>query len=106
MKFVKAFALLFTLVIVLSGCGVSDVLSSDNIETLEDCSFQYNEGTKDYSLFFALCNDKGKNISSDATVDIKIENSAGDTVFEGTKKISKSDFGYYSSQNEGGALSC
>ena len=101
MKFVKAFALLFALVIVLSGCSVFDVLSNDSIETLEDWSFQYNDGTKDYSLFFALCNDKGKNISSDATVDIKIINSAGDIVFQGTKKVSKSDFGYYSSQNEG-----
>ena len=83
MKFVKAFALLFALVIVLSGCSVFDVLSNDSIETLEDWSFQYNDGTKDYSLFFALCNDKGKNISSDATVDIKIINSAGDIVFQG-----------------------
>lgn len=55
----KRFFLIWLLVIalLLSGCG----LSASRVETLKSCSFQYNEGTNDYSLFFGLTD---KTISS------------------------------------------
>lgn len=101
MKARALIGIILVLVLILSGCLLIGFTFSDTIETLEDWSFQYNDGTKDYSLFFALCDDKGKNVASEATVDIKIVNSAEEIVFEGTKNITESDFGYYTSQNEG-----
>ena len=46
----KRFFLVCGLVIalLLSGCGSS----ASRVETLKSWSFQYNEGTSDYSLFF------------------------------------------------------
>jgi hypothetical protein len=46
----KRFFLMWGLVIalLLSGCGSS----ASRVETLKSWSFQYNEGTSDYSLFF------------------------------------------------------
>lgn len=46
----KRFFLVCGLVIalLLSGCGSS----ASHVETLKSWSFQYNEGTSDYSLFF------------------------------------------------------
>ncbi len=72
----------------------------NTVETMEDWSFQYNDGTKDYSLFFALCDDKGKHVTSKVNVNIRIVNSAGETVFEGTRNITEADFGYYSRKDE------
>ena len=48
----KRFFLVCGLVIalLLSGCGSS----ASRVETLKSWSFQYNEGTSDYSLFFGL----------------------------------------------------
>lgn len=48
----KRFFLMWGLVIalLLSGCGSS----ASRVETLKSWSFQYNEGTSDYSLFFGL----------------------------------------------------
>lgn len=47
----KRFFLMWGLAIalLLSGCGSS----ASRVETLKSWSFQYNEGTSDYSLFFA-----------------------------------------------------
>lgn len=48
----KRFFLMWGLVIalLLSGCGSS----ASRVETLKSWSFQYNEGTSDFSLFFGL----------------------------------------------------
>ena len=56
----KRFFLMWWLVIalLLSGCGSS----ASRVETLKSWSFQYNEGTSDYSLFFGLA-DKNDTIS-------------------------------------------
>ena len=47
----KRFFLVGSLLIalLLSGCG-----SASRVETLNSWSFQYNEGTDDYSIFFGL----------------------------------------------------
>ncbi len=88
---------LYLVMFCLCGCGVI----STNVEILKGWSFQYNEGTQDYSLFFGLCDKNEKYVSADATVSIRIENDNGDIVYEGIRNITKNDFGTYSSQIAG-----
>lgn len=66
----KRFFLMWGLVIalLLSGCGSS----ASRVETLKSWSFQYNEGTSDYSLFFGLADKNDKSLSADVDVDIRI----------------------------------
>lgn len=54
--------------LLLSGCGSS----ASRVETLKSWSFQYNEGTSDYSLFFGLADKNDKSLSADVDVDIRI----------------------------------
>lgn len=71
------------------------------VDTLVDWSFQYNEHTNDYSLFFGLADKNDKLIASDATVDIRIVNDENEVVYTGTKNVSVSDFDYYTSKVRG-----
>ena len=66
----KRFFLVWGLVIalLLSGCGSS----ASRVETLKNWSFQYNEGTSDYSLFFGLAEKNDKPLSADVDVDIRM----------------------------------
>ena len=68
----KRFFLMWWLVIalLLSGCGSS----ASRVETLKSWSFQYNEGTSDYSLFFGLADKNDKPLSAGVDVDIRIVN--------------------------------
>ena len=95
---VKRFAILlnFLLLIWLCGCSASPV-----IETLNNWSFQYNEGTNDYSVFFELRDKSGSSISADVDVDIRIVNDRNEEVFKGTSSVSPDDFGYYTSEAQG-----
>ena len=95
----KRFFLMWGLVItlLLSGCGSS----ASRVETLKSWSFQYNEGTSDYSLFFGLADKNDKSLSADVDVDIRIVNDADEEVYAGTKSVSPDDFGYYTSQAAG-----
>lgn len=83
--------------LLLSGCGSS----ASRVETLKSWSFQYNEGTSDYSLFFGLADKNDKSLSADVDVDIRIVNDADEEVYTGTKSVSPDDFSYYSSQAAG-----
>ena len=80
----KRFFLMWGLVIalLLSGCGSS----ASRVETLKSWSFQYNEGTSDYSLFFGLADKNDKSLSADVDVGIRIVTD---------------DFGYYTSKAAG-----
>ena len=80
----------------LSGCG-----SASRVETLNSWSFQYNEGTDDYSIFFGLADKNDKPLSADIDVDIRIVNNENEEVYTGTKSISVDDFGYYTSPASG-----
>ena len=102
MKKIISFLLLIVL-ISLCGCSAitSKIIESNSIETLKGWSFQYNEGTNDYSLFFGLLNDKDKYISADVDVDIRIEDEAGNELYKATRSVSKRDFSYYTSQVAG-----
>lgn len=73
-------------------------------ETLEDWSFQYDETSETYSLFFALCDSAGRNISADAQVDVRIVNGDEETVYTGSHDIHEEDFGLYTNQSEGERL--
>ncbi len=67
------FVMVLLVALCLCGCSPfnSVILQSSNIETLKGWSFQYNQGTNDYSLFFGLLNEKDKYISADVDVDIR-----------------------------------
>ena len=95
----KRFFLMWGLVIalLLSGCGSS----ASRVETLKNWSFQYNEGTSDYSLFFGLADKNDKPLSAGVDVDIRIVNDTDEEVYAGTKSVSTDDFGYYTSQAAG-----
>ena len=92
----KRFFLMCGLVIalLLSGCG----LLASHVETLKSWSFQYNEGTSDYSLFFGLAAKNDKPLAADVDVDIRIVNDKNEEVYSGTKSVSSDDFGNYTSQ--------
>ena len=95
----KRFFLMWGLVValLLSGCGSS----ASRVETLKSWSFQYNEGTSDYSLFFGLADKNDKSLSADVDVGIRIVNDADEEVYTGTKSVSTDDFSYYTSQAAG-----
>lgn len=82
--------------LLLSGCG-----SASRVETLNGWSFQYNEGTNDYSIFFGLADKNDKPLAADVDVDIRIINDENEEVYIGSKSVSTDDFGYYTSQAAG-----
>lgn len=92
------FILSFLLCLSLCGCSTT---RHNTIETLKGWSFQFNEGTNDYSLFFGLLNQEGESISADVDVDIRIVNEDDEEVYSGTKSVSEDDFSYYTSQVAG-----
>ena len=95
--------LLPLLFLVLCGCSASTITlyEDNNVETLKHWSFQFNEGTNDYSIFFYLLNKNNEYISADVEVDIQIVNEEDEEVYKGTKSVFKSDFDYYRSQVAG-----
>lgn len=64
-------------------------------------SFQYNQGTDDYSLFFGLLDDEGEAVSTNVDADMRIVNDNGEEVFAATKSITDDDFGYFESNAAG-----
>jgi hypothetical protein len=100
----KKFSLILVLLLILNlhGCSlVPTVATAYNVETLQGWSFQYNEGTNEYSVFFALLTKTDRYVSADVDVDIRIVNDDGAEVYNATHSISKDDFGYYTSQVAG-----
>lgn len=81
--------------IMLCGCSTAQL---DRVETLRGWSFQFNEGTNDYSLFFGLLSQNEESISADVDVDIRIVNEADEEVYNGTTSVSEKNFGYYTSK--------
>ena len=70
------FVFSFSVILLLCGCSrkMSSMFIENDIETLKSWSFQFNEGTNDYSLFFGLLNKSDEYISADVDVDIRIVN--------------------------------
>ena len=102
MKKLSAVFLVLILTFQLCGCSLLPFESTTaSIETLKGWSFQYNEGTNDYSVFFALLTKSDRYVSADVDVDIRIVNDNNEEVYRGTHSVTKNDFGYYSSQAAG-----
>lgn len=99
MRKIKIFSLIFVLAIGLCGCSAGP--AEFNVETLKGWSFQFNEGTNDYSLFFGLLDKNGNYLSADGNVDIRIVNEKDEEVYTATRSFSKDDFGNYTSQIAG-----
>ena len=88
--------------LVLCGCGLDATgAAASDVETLKGWMFQHNEGTNDYSVFFALLAKSDRHVSADVDVDIRIVNDDGVEVYKATHSVSKDDFGYYTSQAAG-----
>ena len=100
MKKKSILALCAATLLLISLCGCSG-LNAVMVEHMNGWSFQYNSGTEDYSLFFGLSDGSDHAISAPATVEIRIENEAGELVYNGIKNISENDFGTYTSQTRG-----
>lgn len=98
-----SYTLLFLLIFLMCGCSAPAFISyeTNNVETLKSWSFQFNEGTNDYSLFFGLLNKNDEYISADVDVDIRIVNEENEEVYNSTKSVYTDDFGYYTSQIAG-----
>ena len=103
MKVCKKISLLMVAlsVLLLTACAGG---SARNVETLKNWSFQDNQGTNDYSLFFALADKNGKHMAAEVDVDIRIVNKNEETVYEETKNVTEDDFGYYSRKDEEAVL--
>lgn len=100
----KKLSLILVLLLVLTLCGCSLVptgTTTSDVEILKGWSFQHNEGTNDYSVFFALLTEEERYVSADVSVDIRIVNDDGAEVYKATHTVSKDDFGYYTSQAAG-----
>lgn len=115
----KRIAIFLVCVLMLSLCGCSFMPTSptntpeveapvpegptdaSDIETLMNWSFQYNEGTNDYSIFFALLKKADQYVSADVDVDVRIVNDNGSEVYKATHFVTEDDFGYYTNQTAG-----
>ena len=101
MRMKKKVKAIIGIIIVLVLVIVIGRIFSHRVNTLTNWSFQYNDSTDDYSLFFALCDTKEKEVASPGEVSIRIENENGQVVYEGKKTFDKSDFGTYESKVAG-----
>ncbi len=98
----KKVILCVLVVLTIALCSCSTIRPDDlydldacKVATLRDWSFQYNDETNDYSLFFSFSDKDGDAVTSAAAVDIRIVNASDEVVFQGTKSVTKDDFDYY-----------
>lgn len=93
-------AVICMLLLIFSSCSL-EVDNATRVETLKGWSFQYNDGTNDYSLFFELLDKNDNPIAAEVDVDIRIVNDSDEVVYTGTNTVSSNDYGYYTSQSAG-----
>ncbi len=101
MRMRKKVKVIIGIIIVLVLVIIIGKIFSHRVNTLTNWSFQNNDSTDDYSLFFALCDTKEKEVAASGKVSIRIENENGQVVYEGKKAFDKSDFGTYESKAAG-----
>ena len=89
------------LILALSFLCACSSLSDNRVETLISWSFQYNEGTNDYSVFFALLDKNDNYIAADVDADIRIIDEDGNKLYSATRSVAKGDFATYSSKAAG-----
>lgn len=91
----------------LTGCSMlgsgtaSSVILKKYPQTMNNWSFQYNDETNDYSLFFGFLDKNENPISAEVDVDIRIVSDNNEELYKGTKTVLESDFGNYTSQSRG-----
>lgn len=83
--------ILILALISLSGCSLLSY-----VNRLSNWSFQENQGTNDYSLFFCLEDNRDQLVSAKCVADITIINDNNETVYSGKKEVNESDWGNYS----------
>lgn len=97
----KKLSLFCVSILIISLCGCS-VLSLDfdqgEVMDLYDLSFQYNEDSNNYSIFFALLTKSFRTVAADLHVDVRIVNDDGVTVYQKTHAVTKEDFAIHMSQ--------
>lgn len=94
----KKFSVLFLTVLfmfLLSGCGGDPAAK---VEKISDWSFQYNEGTQDYSLFFTFTDSADKEIAAEANVNVKIVDNDGNILYKGKRFVKEDDFSSYTNE--------
>lgn len=96
-RFIAVICILFLFLI---SCS-SNADNAARIKTLKSWSFQYNDGAKEYNLFFGFLDKNGNPIAPEVDVDIRIVNDSNEVVYTGTKTVSINDYGYYTSQVAG-----
>lgn len=100
----RKIALMLACVLVLVGCSAAPVETTQphdparDVEILKNWSFQYNESTDDYSIFFALLDEAEQYMAAEVDVDVHIVNENGIEVYRGTHTVTEADFGYYSNK--------
>ncbi len=87
--------LLIIQLILATFCGCS-LFSSDNISRVEDLSFEYDEKSDKYYLYFGLVNSYAEYIASDVDVEIRIINEESEEVYFAKKSINEKNFGTHS----------
>ena len=102
----KKLALLLALVLALTLCACSGAPapvettqppeSARNVEILKNWSFQYNNRTDDYSVFFGLLDKAEQPIAATVDVDVRIVSADGTEVYRGSHTVTEADFSYYS----------
>lgn len=101
----KVVVILIVLIILQVGATrflTTGFLVDDEAKVRHICNwtFQHNLKTSDYSLFFSLKDDSGNELKAPATVDICIKDNNNKILYEGTKQVTKENYGYYTNVAE------
>ena len=70
--------------------------SSNKVEYISNRSIQYEETTKEFIFLFSLLDENEYEMRVNATVEMRIENNNGETVYSSTKHITENDYGTWS----------
>ena len=113
MKKVSIFASCVLLLALLCSCTVpakitemiekteSSVQSMKSVEYISNWAFQYNPTTENYSLFFQLTDEDGMPVAAPVDVAVRIENEAGEVVYEGSGRVEEEYFANFTSEAMG-----
>lgn len=83
----KKLMLLFTLLLVLSGCS-----AKYQVETVDNLEFGFSQMEESYSLSFSLRDKEGNSLAVPAEVSLHIEDQKGNVLFDGEKKITEENY--------------
>lgn len=87
-------------------CKVTVTEPVSTVDYLGDRTVEYVKAEECHRLFFSLQDGNHNKITANATVDIKIINDAGETVYDKSHKVGKEDFGSWTNSLYGTRLLC